>query len=120
MRFSPIQHQSLPEDLVIVSNPSVYVTGTFFLLVVNFYTFFLQSGDDNLTLDNKQFLEEVLQDKSTSQAAVTSPLANVNAAAVREWDERTRRVGLIARKIGNYPLWLKDGSKVQTTLLQVG
>lgn len=30
-----------------------------------------------------------------------------------------QRTGLIARKIGVYPLWLKDGKKISTTLLQV-
>lgn len=30
-----------------------------------------------------------------------------------------QRTGLIARKIGVYPLWLKDGKKITTTLLQV-
>lgn len=29
------------------------------------------------------------------------------------------RPGVIARKIGIYPLWLNDGSKIMTTLLQV-
>ncbi|GBP87001.1 39S ribosomal protein L3, mitochondrial [Eumeta japonica] len=49
----------------------------------------------------------------------TSPLANVQINFNAEWNPRTRRVGVIARKIGNYPIWLKNGKKVQTTLLQV-
>ena len=36
-----------------------------------------------------------------------------------EWSPGTRRVGLIARKVGIYPMWKKDGSKILTTLLQV-
>ncbi|KAG7311343.1 hypothetical protein JYU34_002381 [Plutella xylostella] len=75
--------------------------------------------DDNLTLDNKQFIEEVMQDKLVAQNSVQSPLAEVNTTATAKWNPLTRRAGLIARKIGNYPLWLKDGTKVQTTLLQV-
>lgn len=35
------------------------------------------------------------------------------------WTPSARRCGLIARKIGQYPLWLKNGERVRTTLLQV-
>ena len=48
-----------------------------------------------------------------------SPLKGVPAKAV-EWTPRTFRAGLIARNIGVYPLYNKDGRKVMTTLLQVG
>lgn len=60
-----------------------------------------------------------MQDKLVAQNSVQSPLAEVNTTATAKWNPLTRRAGLIARKIGNYPLWLKDGTKVQTTLLQV-
>lgn len=53
------------------------------------------------------------------QTSLHSPLANIDSNKVAEWNPLTRRVGLIARKIGNYPLWSKDGKKLQTTLLQV-
>lgn len=36
-----------------------------------------------------------------------------------EWTPKLRRTGAIAKKIGVVPLWLKDGTKIQTTLLQV-
>jgi large subunit ribosomal protein L3 len=29
------------------------------------------------------------------------------------------RVGTIGRKLGHYPLWLKDGTRVNTTVLQI-
>lgn len=35
------------------------------------------------------------------------------------WAKFMTRTGVIARKIGNYPMWLKDGTKIHTTLLQV-
>lgn len=72
-----------------------------------------------ITQENKQFIEEVMQDKMQCQASLQSPLANIDSKQVKQWNPRTRRVGLIARKIGNYPLWSKDGTKMQTTLLQV-
>lgn len=36
-----------------------------------------------------------------------------------EWKEGLQRTGLIVKKIGIYPLWLKNGKKVSSTLLQV-
>lgn len=36
-----------------------------------------------------------------------------------EWQKNFRRTGVIARKIGIYPMWLKNGKKISTTLLQV-
>lgn len=33
---------------------------------------------------------------------------------------RTRRTGVLALKIGVIPQWRKDGTKIETTLLQVG
>lgn len=53
------------------------------------------------------------------QISLHSPLLNIDSNKPAEWNSRTRRVGLIARKIGNYPLWSKDGKKMLTTLLQV-
>lgn len=83
------------------------------------YNINLQMSEDLVTQDNRQFIEEVMQDRLSAQASVESPLAQVDAAKSAQWNPQTRRVGVIARKIGNYPLWTKDGKKVQTTLLQV-
>lgn len=76
-------------------------------------------SEDLLTQENRQFIEEVMQDRLNAQTAIESPLAQVNVEKSAEWTPQTRRVGVIARKIGNYPLWSKDGKKMQTTLLQV-
>ncbi|XP_075992523.1 mitochondrial ribosomal protein L3 [Anticarsia gemmatalis] len=78
-----------------------------------------KGSDDFITSENKQFIEEVLQERKQKQAVLESPLANVDTHQTAQWNPFTRRVGLIARKIGNYPLWSKDGTKMQTTLLQV-
>lgn len=48
-----------------------------------------------------------------------SILVKVKEMEPLEWTPRTRRVGVIARKIGNVPLWQKDGKKIWTTMLQV-
>ncbi|XP_053605779.1 large ribosomal subunit protein uL3m [Plodia interpunctella] len=77
--------------------------------------------DDQLTVENKQFLEEVMNDRYKIQQERASPLADANTqlTTATEWSPRTRRVGLIARKIGNYPVWDKNGKKILSTLLQV-
>ncbi len=36
-----------------------------------------------------------------------------------KWRTGLTRVGTIARKLGHYPLWLKDGTKIDTTVLQI-
>jgi large subunit ribosomal protein L3 len=36
-----------------------------------------------------------------------------------EWKKGYKRTGVIARKLGNYQLWLKNGTKISTTVLQV-
>ncbi|CAB3230779.1 unnamed protein product [Arctia plantaginis] len=76
---------------------------------------------ESLTQENKKFIEEVMQERMKAQAMLEteSPLSNIDTSQTAQWNPLTRRVGLIARKIGNYPLWSKDGKKVQTTLLQV-
>lgn len=76
-------------------------------------------SEDMLTQDNRDFIEEVKQDKLGLQRKLESPILKHDQQELVQWDPQTRRVGLIARKIGNYPLWSKDGKKFQTSLLQV-
>ena len=76
-------------------------------------------SEDMLTQENRDFIEEVKQDKLSLQQKLESPILKHDQQELVQWDPQTRRVGLIARKIGNYPLWSKDGKKFQTTLLQV-
>ncbi|XP_046386189.1 39S ribosomal protein L3, mitochondrial [Ischnura elegans] len=69
---------------------------------------------ENLTPENKSFIDEVVRDRYT----VPSPLREAPLSR-GEWAPGVKRTGVIARKIGCYPMWLKDGSKINTTLLQV-
>jgi len=48
-----------------------------------------------------------------------SPLKIDPIEPIAKWRKGLRRTGLIAKKIGVYPLWLKDGKRVSSTLLQV-
>lgn len=98
--------------------------------------------DDHITGENQGFIKEVLHDrygvpsivkgvptyrKAAAPAAATaidaegsaeqqSPIADAVAPV---WTPQTRRCGAIARKIGQYPLWKKDGTRIRTTLLQI-
>ncbi|ENN76192.1 hypothetical protein HUJ04_002338 [Dendroctonus ponderosae] len=72
-------------------------------------------GEENLTQENRDFLAEIVDDKlkqctEKSKQIVTSPVP---------WTPKLQRTGVIAKKIGIYPLWLKNGTRIQTTLLQV-
>lgn len=79
--------------------------------------------DERLTEDNKQFLDEVVQDKyGSSTGTKLSPLKidPIEPTVEIDWQKHgMKRTGLIAKKIGVYPLWLKNGKKVSSTLLQV-
>ncbi|KAK7868290.1 hypothetical protein R5R35_013882 [Gryllus longicercus] len=80
--------------------------------------------NEGLTAENKAFVQEVVEDKFGPPAIIggiatyKSPL-KVEPLVRGEWTEKSRRTGVIARKIGVYPLWFKDGKKVLTSLLQV-
>jgi len=82
--------------------------------------------EDNITPDNREFIKEVIKDRysvassmqNLQSSSSDSPLASQpESRAV--WAEGLRRCGLIARKIGDYPLWDTKGERVLTTLLQV-
>nr|CAG4644843.1 EOG090X07HN [Leptodora kindtii] len=70
--------------------------------------------DEPITGENKVFIREVIKNKFGE----TSPIKG-DQLVTREWTLSTKRSGVIARNIGAYPLWAKDGSKVSCTLLQV-
>uniref|UniRef100_A0A1B0D1W7 Large ribosomal subunit protein uL3m n=1 Tax=Phlebotomus papatasi TaxID=29031 RepID=A0A1B0D1W7_PHLPP len=84
--------------------------------------------NDLVSPENSQFVQEVLHDKygvpSLLKGVTTYP--NASSGLIRaeelpqaEWKPSLRRTGVIARKIGQYPLWLKNGKKIRTTLLQI-
>lgn len=55
------------------------------------------------------------------QEAVTDRYAHTPVPTQNEleWTPDMRRTGVIARKIGVVPIWLKSGKKIMTTMLQV-
>ncbi|KAG5881568.1 hypothetical protein JTB14_035012 [Gonioctena quinquepunctata] len=68
--------------------------------------------EEFITPENESFIKEVVQDKYSTNSPKEIP-QNI------EWTPKLQRTGLIARKIGLYPLWHKDGKIITTTLLQV-
>lgn len=84
--------------------------------------------DQQLTKDNRAFVKEAVHDKFGMPAVihgistydVRSPLSETSVECENvEWNSKFQRTGLIARKLGNYPMWLNNGKNVLTTLLQV-
>jgi large subunit ribosomal protein L3 len=72
--------------------------------------------DESISPENNQFVHEVVTDRFQS---TNSLMKTPEIIKTGEWNVGQRRTGLIARKIGQYPLWKKDGTKIRTTLLQV-
>lgn len=70
-----------------------------------------QIFDDGVSQANREFVQEAVTDKYTNV-----PIPAQNQV---EWTPSMRRAGVIARKIGVVPLWLNNGKKVMTTMLQV-
>ncbi|KAG8188585.1 hypothetical protein JTE90_005941 [Oedothorax gibbosus] len=73
--------------------------------------------DDKITKENKDFLAEVIDERYLKPGE--SPLKEATTSERAQWTPDSRRTGLVARKIGIYPMWTKTGVKIQTTLLQV-
>ncbi|XP_075212615.1 mitochondrial ribosomal protein L3 [Lycorma delicatula] len=82
--------------------------------------------NERLTAENKLFVNEIIKEKYGPPAIISgistyqlkTPLKK-EPLQRGEWMLKTRRTGLIARKIGIYPMWTKEGRHMLTTLLQV-
>ncbi|XP_042859738.1 39S ribosomal protein L3, mitochondrial-like [Penaeus japonicus] len=66
---------------------------------------------EGVTPENQAFVSEVISEK------FSSPL-RAEPWERGQWTKNSIRCGLIARKIGIYPMWTKDGTRLLTTLLQ--
>jgi len=87
----------------------------------------LQKFDEELTKENQSFVKEMVYSRFGAPAIIhgVETLAQPKSLLAQEpvvsgqWSPGVRRTGIIARKIGVYPMWMKNGKKVATTLLQV-
>ncbi|EEC17261.1 39S ribosomal protein L3, mitochondrial [Ixodes scapularis] len=73
-------------------------------------------GEDHLLKENIEFLKEVAQKMYLQPGE--SPLRN-EPWEKGVWTPDSVRTGVIARKIGIYPMWTTSGKRILTTLLQV-
>ena len=87
--------------------------------------------DEPLTLENKQFVQEMIK-QSYGQGVQTyvRPSEDNNSPLKDElkpwsrgtWEElgiKTRRIGILGRKIGVVPMWFANGKRVSATMLHI-
>lgn len=81
---------------------------------------------ERLTPENTVFIKEVTHEKFGPPAIISGLSTYQVPSPLREppvekgtWTEKSKRCGLITRKIGCYPLWTKQGKIIWCTLLQV-
>ncbi|XP_053414663.1 39S ribosomal protein L3, mitochondrial-like [Nycticebus coucang] len=75
--------------------------------------------DEHLSEENVPFIKQLVSDEDKAQlASKLCPLKD-EPWPIHPWEPGSRRVGLIALKLGMMPLWTKDGQKHVVTLLQV-
>lgn len=80
-----------------------------------------------MTAENKHFVNDLVHEGFGAPALIKGVQTyEQNLIKTRDlstppqtWTPQIRRSGVIARKIGQYPLWLKNGERVRTTLLQI-
>uniref|UniRef100_A0A8D8C618 Large ribosomal subunit protein uL3m n=1 Tax=Culex pipiens TaxID=7175 RepID=A0A8D8C618_CULPI len=84
--------------------------------------------DELITPENTSFVKEVLYERYGPSALIKgvltfdqskSSLIKSEELPPVQWQPGMKRTGVIAKKIGQYPLWRKDGTKIRTTLLQI-
>ncbi|ROL45895.1 39S ribosomal protein L3, mitochondrial [Anabarilius grahami] len=74
--------------------------------------------DEHLTEDNASFLKKIITDEY--QQLTTDKLNPLKDEPWprHEWEEGSRRVGLVAVKLGMMPVWTKSGERHVVTMLQ--
>ncbi|XP_037651842.1 39S ribosomal protein L3, mitochondrial [Sebastes umbrosus] len=75
--------------------------------------------DEHLTEDNQEYMRKSMAQEYRSQTAdKLNPLKD-EPWQRHEWSEGSRRVGLVAVKLGMAPIWTKTGERHVATMLQV-
>jgi large subunit ribosomal protein L3 len=81
---------------------------------------------DFLTNENQKFISERVAAEfgpkimyKGTETYESQSLLKVKSIEPQQWKKGMHRVGTIAKKLGHYPLWLKDGKKINTTVLQI-
>ncbi|GAB6030610.1 54S ribosomal protein L3 [Chamberlinius hualienensis] len=74
-------------------------------------------AEQHLTKANESFVKDYIGDKYSMTTGQS--LLKDAPWSKGEWSEGTLRTGVIARKIGIYPMWTKKGVRHSATLLQI-
>ena len=93
----------------------------------NHFSLIFQVEDDKITSGNKKFIQEIVEEKFGKLVEKKGVLTYENSSSLLktetlpqvEWRKGLKRTGLIGRKLGHYPLWLKNGKRIDTTVIQI-
>ncbi|KAH0627271.1 hypothetical protein JD844_002792 [Phrynosoma platyrhinos] len=75
--------------------------------------------DEHLSEENVQFLKKLVTEEYKAQTASKLCPLKDEPWPLHPWQPGSRRVGVIAVKLGMMPLWTKKGERMAVTLLQV-
>ncbi|KAL8165481.1 UNVERIFIED_CONTAM: 54S ribosomal protein L3, partial [Gekko kuhli] len=75
--------------------------------------------DEHLSEENAKFLKKITTEEFKDQIASKMCPLKDEPWPLHQWEPGSRRVGLVAVKLGMMPLWTKNGEKFPVTLLQV-
>ncbi|KAI3358525.1 hypothetical protein L3Q82_014936, partial [Scortum barcoo] len=75
--------------------------------------------EEHLTEDNQEYMRKSIAEEYTRQTAEKLNPLKDEPWQRHEWTEGSRRVGLVAVKLGMAPMWTKTGERHVVTMLQV-
>ncbi|KAM3595650.1 uncharacterized protein V6R79_000546 [Siganus canaliculatus] len=75
--------------------------------------------EENLTEDNQKYMRKSMAEEYRKQTAEKLNPLKDEPWQRHEWTEGSRRVGLVAVKLGMAPIWTKTGERHVVSLLQV-
>ncbi|XP_041822949.1 39S ribosomal protein L3, mitochondrial [Melanotaenia boesemani] len=76
-------------------------------------------SDEHLTEDNQKYMRNITAEEYRTQTAEKLNPLKDEPWPRHEWTEGSRRVGLVAVKLGMAPIWTKTGERHSVTMLQV-
>lgn len=89
-------------------------TYPFFWLQDKYHAYY----DENLTPENEEFFQQFLKDRYMINQ-IKSPLKSEPWIVDESFTNGTARTGLIAKKLGSFPMWTNSGRRLLTTCLYI-